>query len=759
MPTASKDTAGWIVNYTVNGTKDGATPNIIFATENQFVDADCAVYLTVPGASSPTLSLTDISTGLSMGNASNGVYSPVVSASGNVGISTAGWITSGNHNVTDSSFSVGTVNQSIIQNGNTTVASGSTINPSDSSQTITITEGYNAARTIIIGAADSSAAGEITSGSATIDTLSYLYNSTSGKFTISGSGDVSAPTVNNAGYISATKGTKNANSGGATVAATVDKVEISSSLSGATTSRKPTLAKQTISTTGVTDAASGSATTSAPSSGVYVAVRSNANTETITATPSVTGAGYGDTTNYAVGTAATATVGAAQSDIHYIPITTTTATVDGRTVSYGSGWITAGSSSVATGSVTSGAGTATISTPTWDSTNSKFTQTASGNIAAPTVNTAGYISATEGTRTGNTLSGSKDLSTVTVGVTVSGTAKVTPVIKRTAKAGADTWVDAASGAVTTTKPTSGAYVQVDADAASNNLTITGKVTGEGYGTTAHYNADTATTTAVGSNAATTAYVPIKAGTITSGSASITSTSIAYNSTSGKFDITGSANVSAPTIGTEGYVSSSVGTKNANNGGATLSSTMDKIGIQANLSGTGTKKPSIAKDAATNIDAAGSATTSQPASGYYIAVSSAANTGTVQATASVTSAGYGTTTSGQYTTTPSSSLTVGASASDVTYIPLTGATFANSGTSGTTYTDISSSAPVLVSGDYLYINEGYTPDVKISLAKLVPDATGANASASYILSGYTAFDNDGALIVGSMQTYDGTYTIS
>ena len=86
-------------------------------------------------------------------------------------------------------------------------------------------------------------------------------------------------------------------------------------------------------------------------------------------------------------------------------------------------------------------------------------------------------------------------------------------------------------------------------------------------------------------------------------------------------------------------------------------------------------------------------------------------------------------------------------------------FANSGSDGTSYDDISATAPVLVSGDYLYINEGYTPNVKISLAQLVPDATGDNAPANYILSGYTAFDNNGGLIVGTMQTYDGTYTIT
>lgn len=755
MPNAANDAAGWNVPYTIAGAGE---KTITFKTENKFVDADARVTITTPSATEPVLTITDITTGLSMGSASNGKYSPTVSLTGNASIGTAGWIAAGNHTVSDTSVAVGTVNQSTISNGATTIASGTTINPSDSTQTITISEGYNAARTIIIGAADSSAPGEITSGSATITDVDYLYNSTNDNFTISGSATVSEPTIVKAGYISTTKGVKNSNEGGAVLSSTVDKIVLNSSLTGATTARKPTISKQAITTSGVTDAASGNATATAPSSGVYVAVRSAANTATIAASPTVKTAGYGDTTNFGVGTKATATVGAAQSDIYYVPITTTSASVSGRTVSYGTGWITAGSTSVNVGSVTSGAGTATISTPTWNSTGSKFTQNASGSIAAPSVNTAGYISTTEGTKNGNSISGSKELDTVTVGVSVSGTAKVTPAIKRTAKPTSDTWVDAASGVVTTSKPTSGAYVRVDADAATNTLTITGKVTGEGYGTVEHYNADTATSQSVGSNAATSTYVPIKAGTVTSGTASITSTTVAYNSSNANFDITGSATVSAPTF-TEGYIATNVGTKNAKTNGATLAAALPKIAIKANLSGTGTKAPTITKNNATNITAAGTATTMKPSSGYYIAVSSAANTGTVQATAAVTTAGYGTTTSGQYTTTPSGSLTVGAAASATTYIPLSEVVFANSASSGADYDDISATAPVLVSGDYLYINEGYTPNVKISLAQLVPDASATNAPANYILSGYTAFDNNGGLIVGTMQTYDGAYTIT
>ena len=93
--------------------------------------------------------------------------------------------------------------------------------------------------------------------------------------------------------------------------------------------------------------------------------------------------------------------------------------------------------------------------------------------------------------------------------------------------------------------------------------------------------------------------------------------------------------------------------------------------------------------------------------------------------------------------------------------MSAAGFANEGTSGKTYVDISgtTAAPVLVSGDYLYINKGYTDDVKISLAKLVPDGSDVKGHNEYILSGHSAYDNDGTLVAGSIQTYDGSYTVA
>ena len=82
---------------------------------------------------------------------------------------------------------------------------------------------------------------------------------------------------------------------------------------------------------------------------------------------------------------------------------------------------------------------------------------------------------------------------------------------------------------------------------------------------------------------------------------------------------------------------------------------------------------------------------------------------------------------------------------------------------TDYVDISNTpdAPVLSSGGFLYINRGYVDNLKISLAKLVPDTISGKtmAPANYILTGYAAFDGAGAAINGIMQIYNGAFTVS
>ena len=757
MPTASKDAAGWLVNYTIAGTGE---KTISFKTENKFIDADARVVISTPAASNPTLDLADNSTTLTMGTASNGIYSPTATLTGNASIASAGWIAADDYSVSDANVVVGKVNQSTILNGQSPVASGSTIVPGPSDQTITISEGYNTARTLTIGSASASSPGAVTSGSVTFteaDTLSITHTDGNNYFEVTGTKDVSAPTVDTAGYVSGSIGTLNANTNGAVLDVKMPIGEIRYNIES-NRLVQPEIEKQAISIVGVTDAANGAATSTTPNSGVYVAVQAPNVTKNITITADVGTEGYIRDGIIQYANSGTFPVGTVDSQVFYVPIRTTSAQVDGRNVTYGSGWITAGTTSIPAGTVTSGSATITSLSATFTQ-DEEWLFGGHADVSAPIIDTAGYVSGTVGTLNTNTNGAQVRCTIPQIKLDVGVTGATSALKPTLAKQVIDisNVVDASNGDASSTAPTAGAYVAIRSNANTGTITASPSVYSAGYGTLEHYERYRRKTVTVGAEQSDIYYVPIKAGAVTSGSATITSTSIAYNSSTGKYSITGSADVSAPTF-TEGYIASNVGTKNSNSDGAQLSSTLDKIAIQANLSGTGTKTPSITKNNNTNIAEAGAATTTQPASGYYVAVSSAANTGTVAATAIVTSAGYGTTTSGQYTTTPSSNLTVGAAASAVTYIPISGATFANAATSGTTYTDISNSAPVLVSGDYLYINAGYVENSKISLAQLVPDGASASLTGDYILSGYSAYDDNGALVAGTIGTYGGNYTI-
>jgi hypothetical protein len=55
--------------------------------------------------------------------------------------------------------------------------------------------------------------------------------------------------------------------------------------------------------------------------------------------------------------------------------------------------------------------------------------------------------------------------------------------------------------------------------------------------------------------------------------------------------------------------------------------------------------------------------------------------------------------------------------------------------------------------------GYYSAMKVSLATLVPNGSNIAGHANYLLTGYQAYDNTGALVTGGMGIYDGTYTVT
>lgn len=91
----------------------------------------------------------------------------------------------------------------------------------------------------------------------------------------------------------------------------------------------------------------------------------------------------------------------------------------------------------------------------------------------------------------------------------------------------------------------------------------------------------------------------------------------------------------------------------------------------------------------------------------------------------------------------------ADASGDAYYAIQKASFANTGSADAEELN----APILVEGGYLYINEGYVKDSKISLATLVPDdaviPNVVEGKSDLMYNTVAAYDSDGKLIAGTM----------
>lgn len=253
-----------------------------------------------------------------------------------------------------------------------TIATKTSANMTVSGKTVTAPAGYyasNQSKSVADGSISASA-----TGSATVSSLTFTYDSANSRFNISGSGSITGTataTVGTAGYVSSNA--TGSTTGTATVSANIAKIAGSTSITGDST-KKPTISRTTTTASGATNVGSGNASTTAPSSGYFVSVKSSANTGTLTATPTVSTAGYGTSSNHGI-TAATKTVGASASDETYITVpggsaqTPATTITKNPTISVdSSGKITASVSgtqsvtpTVSAGYITSGtAGTITV---------------------------------------------------------------------------------------------------------------------------------------------------------------------------------------------------------------------------------------------------------------------------------------------------------------------------------------------------------------------------------------------------------------
>ena len=207
------------------------------------------------------------------------------------------------------------------------------------------------------------------------------------------------------------------------------------------------------------------------------------------------------------------------------------------------------------------------------------------------------------------------------------------------------------------------------------------------------------------------------------------TNVYTSDTETKYPLTvkGDAAISEIQVGVanEGFVDSTDAVTIAGSSAPQASKT---VYIKAgSLSGSGT-----ASAEGGNGLALGAKSATAPENGFYVKASAAGG-------ASVATAGW------VDETTPSVSV------NGDSYYPIDAATLANAGTADKVYAE--EAGPVLISGDYLYINKGYIGDTKIPLADLVPnDATvkaGVDGNSNLIYKTVSVYDKDGALIAGTM----------
>lgn len=300
----------------------------------------------------PSLSTTYTSgSGYKMSVSTSQNVTPNVSA-GYVSSGTAGKIT-----VSGSAY----VAQSTATGGQTLPSGGSETASAGYGKVAKIGAGYYPSDRYIGSGVSAGSVSASATGSATISSETFTYNSTNGNFDVAGSASISgtATATVTAGYVSGNK--TGSTTGTATLKTTVPKIVGSTAISGTTTTT-PAISRTTTTATGATNVGSGTASTTAPSSGYFVSVQSAQNTGTLTATPSVSAAGYGNSSNHGIGSK-TATVGANASAVTYVTVPGGSVAVNTPTIDTTTGVVT-GSASVTAGYVTGTPSSKTLSLTT-----------------------------------------------------------------------------------------------------------------------------------------------------------------------------------------------------------------------------------------------------------------------------------------------------------------------------------------------------------------------------------------------------------
>lgn len=174
----------------------------------------------------------------------------------------------------------------------------------------------------------------------------------------------------------------------------------------------------------------------------------------------------------------------------------------------------------------------------------------------------------------------------------------------------------------------------------------------------------------------------------------------YNEATDKFNISGAGSISGSTsvrIEQTGYAVAGTEQTGTIAGSATVSATLNKIGIGAEKSADGAVTPVIAKVQEDTTALSGEITTTKPSSGKYIAVNTAAVSGATTVTPNVAVAGYGDTEN--YTATPVTVIR-GANAATEAYITIAEGTHSvQAGTNTIQNAEVSISAGVTASAGH------------------------------------------------------------
>lgn len=235
--------------------------------------------------------------------------------------------------------------------------------------------------------------------------------------------------------------------------------------------------------------------------------------------------------------------------------------------------------------------------------------------------------------------------------------------------------------------------------------------------------------------------------VTASGASATVGTIAVGTkASGKYPLTGSASISGTanaSTTTSGWAAKGVTSASGSiSGTAHLNGSLSAAA--ASVAGSATVKPNALSAANGTAKVASAATTTKPESGYYVSAtpSTAASTAITQ-TKTLTTKGY----LGDAAEISTSGSVAGGAGSQY-YIPITSSTLGNSAKDGITYSE--NTSVIIPSEGALYIEEGYTPAIKITLDQMLDGkADTAGTSAPDIRSGKIAYDVDGKKLTGTM----------